>query len=221
MQTVVNAPPYQLGYGANFPKIVPGMLEKEPSLQQCSEQGVSLSGGGLANVAMKHVQASFANEIRRAKEEGLSAMVDVHVQYLLPGMYPAAPGWHCDCVPCGMFNGQPSFDAIHPRAFSVAVSLSSEPKGVSNTEFVTDAVKVKLFSADEVYRDLNDQIKRIAPMVAQISDGVFVRYTPKSIHRAVETHRRGWRMLFRYSMCEKPPITNTVPKQQQVYLLAK
>jgi hypothetical protein len=220
MQCFVNQPPYQLGYGAAFPKLSAALFAVEPSLHAFSEAGVALSGGVLAKTALKHIQAAFSEDIRRAKNNGLSATVDARVQHLGKGMYPAAPGWHCDYVPCGVYNGQPNFSAINPQAFSVAITLSTEVGGVSLTEFVIDPIKPRIFTADDVYRDLDEQVTRIGPRTLLINDGVFVKYTPKTIHRATETHRRGVRMVFRFTMCNKPPVLNELPKQQQVYVVA-
>lgn len=221
MQTFVNVPPSLLGYGANFPKISLAILGSEPSLFSCSEEGVSISGGLLAKTALKHIQAAYIQDIYNAKQAGLSAIVDVRVQRLMPGMFPSIPGWHCDAVPRCNYHGQPNFCAINPAAFHVALTLSNEQAGVSNTEYVMDAVKPKIYDAEHVYRELHEQVERIAPRVEQIPDGVFTKFTPKTIHRATETHRRGWRMFMRFSMYHKPPIVNGVQGQQQVYLLSE
>jgi hypothetical protein len=221
VQTFTNFPPQLLGYGAPFPKITLSMLAAEPSLLSCSEEGVGILGGLLAKTALKHIQAAYIQDIYKAKQEGLSAIVDVRVQRLMPGMFPSTPGWHCDAVPRCHYHGQPNFCAINPAAFHVGITLSNEPAGVSNTEYVMDAMICKLYDQEHVYRDLHEVVSRVAPRVQQISDGVFVRFTPKTIHRATETHRRGWRMFMRFSMYHKPPIVNGVQGQQQVYLLSE
>jgi hypothetical protein len=221
MQTFVNVPPYLLGYGAAFPKISTTMLAAEPSLFSCSEEGAAIQGGLLAKIALKHIQGAFVQEIYRAKQHGLSAIVDVRVQNLMPGMYPAPPGWHCDGVPRCNYHGQPQFCAVSPASFNVCVSLSSEQAGVSNTEYVLDPIKLKLFDSEHVYREIHEVVEKLSPRVQQINDGIFVKYTPKTIHRAAETHRRGLRMFMRFSMYHKPPIVNGVSSQQQVYLLSE
>lgn len=221
MQAFVNVPPFLLGYGAPFPTMTLAMLAAEPSLFSCSEEGVGISGGLLAKIALKHIQGAFVQDIYNAKKEGLSAIIDVRVQRLMPGMFPSIPGWHCDAVPRCNYHGQPNYAAINPAAFHVALTLSSEAAGVSNTEYVMDAIKPKLFDQEHVYRELHDIVVRAAPRVEQIKDGTFVKFTPKTIHRATETHRRGFRMFMRFSMYHKPPIVNGVSGQQQVYLLSE
>ncbi len=221
MQTFINSVPFFLGYNAPFPKMDIGMLAKEPCLFSCSEEAVKISGGLLANIALKHIQGAFVQDIYNAKQAGLSAVVDIRVQRLMVDMFPSIPGWHCDAVPRCQYHGQPNFAAINPHAFHVAFTLSSEIAGVSNTEYVMDSIKPKVYDAEHVYRDLHDEVERIAPMTRQSPDGVFVRFTPKTIHRATPTHRRGWRMFMRFSMYHKPPLVNGVSGQQQVYLLSE
>lgn len=215
MQSFVNAPPQTLTTPCLFPKM--GIWE-EKSMHHCSPTFVLMQEEKLARRACSHVLQYYKADIERAEKEGLSAIVETRVQKLLPGQYPSVPGWHCDGVPRHPYDGVPKFEAINTAAFSVAVSLSTEPLGVSNTEFVMDAVKPKLWNQEDVYRDLDVQVNQIAPRVAQISDGQFVKYTPKTIHRAAPTHRRGWRFWFRFSMVFKPPISNIVGLPQQIYV---
>ena len=221
MQTFTNSPAFLLGYGAPFPKTTIPMLAAEPCLFSCSEEGAALQGGLLTKIALKHIQAAFIHDIYKAKQEGLSAIIDVRVQRLMTGMYPSIPGWHCDAVPRCNYHGQPRFDLINPAAFHVALTLSSEPFGVSNTEYVVDPIRPKLYDNEHVYKDLHEQVEKIGPIVQTMADNVFVKFTPKTIHRATPTRRRGWRMFMRFSMYHKPPIVNGVSGQQQVYLLSE
>jgi hypothetical protein len=221
MQTMINSVPFLLGYGAAFPKLSIGMLTAEPSLFSCSEEATAIQGGLLAKTALKHIQGAFIQDIYRAKQAGLSAIVDVRVQRLMPGMFPSIPGWHCDAVPRCNYHGQPSFALINPEAFHVAVTLSSELAGVSNTEYVVDSPRLKLYDEQHVYKEMHTEVERIGPQTRRMDDGVFVKFTPKTIHRATETHRRGVRMFMRFSMYHKPPIVNGVSGQQQVYLLSE
>lgn len=197
------------------------LLAAERSLFSCSEEAVGIQGGPLATIALKHIQAAYIKDIYNAKQAGLSAIVDVRVQRLMPGMFPSIPGWHCDAVPRDSHHGQPNFGAINPAAFHVALTLSTDPMGVSNTEYVVDAIKPKIYSPDNIYRQVHEEVVRIAPVVQRVNDGVFTKFTPKTIHRATETHRRGWRMFMRFSMYHKPPIENGVPGQQQVYIMSE
>ncbi len=208
---------------AEWPKLSAEMFAAEQSLFSCSPGAVGILGGSLSKIALAFVEKQYATEIRQAEKQGLSAVVDVRVQRLFTGMYPSIPGWHCDAVPRDSYHGQPSFDAINPAAFHVAVLLSSEPNGVSNTEFVNQDVAFRLFSVDgkSLYSQLHNEVEKVKPDTIRVKDGEFVKFTPRTVHRAMPTTRRGWRMFFRFSMYHNPPLENGVPKQQQVYLLSE
>ena len=208
---------------AEFPKIGAEILAKEASLHSCSPVGVRSIGGNLSKIALGHVEQHYASEIRRAEKAGLSAVIDVRVQRLMPGMYPSIPGWHCDAVPRNSYHGQPDFELINPAAFHVAVLLSSEPCGVSSTQYVNQHMQFKLWKGAErtLYSQLHDEVERCKPEVFNAKDGEFVKFTPHTVHRATPVVRRGWRMFFRYSMYHKPPIANEIPQQQQVYLISE
>jgi len=218
MQTFVNSPPHILEAQCVWPKEAP--IWAEPSLTAHGLVAVYQQKAPLAQCALNFVRTQYQQEICHAEKEGLSAIVDTRTHQLNIGQFPAVPGWHCDGVPRNNYHGQPCFDLINPAAFTVCVCLSTEPNGVSNTQFVSDTIKPKLWDKEHVYRDLHEQVRRIAPCVATIADGQFVKFTPKSIHRATETHRRGWRWWFRFSMCYKPPIENALGNQQQIYIVA-
>lgn len=214
----------------NFaPKITPaGMgaltveqIAAEPSLHSASPMFVYQHGGALAKRMLAQVSTLYAKEIAKAEKAGLSAIVDVRTQRLMPGMFPSIPGWHCDAVPRNSYHGQPEFGAIIPEAFHVACLLSTGLYGISNTEFVSDPVKIRVYDDEKVYKDVHREVERIDPAKRVLQDGEFAFFTPKTIHRAVACHVRGWRIFFRFSMYHKPPLANAIPNAQQVYILSE
>lgn len=196
-------------------------LYAEPSLFACSPSGVRLYGGVQTRKALIHIEEYFSHIIEKASNVGLSPTVDVRVQRLMPGMYPSIPGWHCDFVPRNPHNGQPDFSLLNPEAFNVCLILSSEPQGVSNTEYVTTTIKPKIWDGDHVYRDLHRQVERIKPETIHVKDGWYAWFNGRTIHKTSPTLRRGVRLFLRYSMVHKPSILNKVGVQQQVYLLSE
>jgi hypothetical protein len=222
MQIFVNRPPVFLEHLFHSTSTVTlSSLQKEPSMRSCSDVFLSEFGGSLAKQALDQTLVNCYTEYHRAKEAGLSAICDVRTQMLMPEMFPSIPGWHCDAVPRDNYHGQPTFEAVHPRAFHVCLTLSSEKAGVSNTEYVMDAVQPKIWDDAHVYRELHTQVEKIKPRVRSAPDGVFVKFWPKTVHRAAPVHRRGIRMFFRFSMVEKPVIQNVKNAPQQVYLLSE
>lgn len=208
---------------AEWPKLSLESFAAEPSLFSCSPVGVRSLGGTLSRMALGHVEHHYASEIRRAEKAGLSAVIDSRVQRLMPNQYPSIPGWHCDAVPRNSYHGQPDFDLINPSAFHVCVLLSSEPCGVSNTQYVDQHTVFKLFTeaGTSLYSQLHNEVERLKPTLLNVRDGQFIKFTPYTVHRAMPTVRRGWRMFFRFSMYHKPPLENKIQSSMQVYQLSE
>lgn len=219
MQTFVNIPPV-FHHGVFNPLGMADVLA-EPSLFSCSSLMVNQVGGPLTRSALNQIEQFYPKQIEVAKKAGLTPIIDVRVHRLMPGQYPAIPGWHCDAVPRNNYHGQPDFSMVDPAAFHVCLLLSNEKQGVSNTEFVDSVIKPKMWDDEHVYRDLHREVERIKPDIVELPDGVFAWFNQRSIHRASPCHRRGVRMFMRYSMYHKPPIQNKVQGQQQVYQLAE
>lgn len=214
-QAFVSVPPHFVD--GKFMVLSAQTLMNEPNLLGCSPLYVREVGGPVTKNALEQIMDIYGYPIRLAEKEGLSAIVDVSVHKLLPGYYPMMPGWHCDWVPYGGRSGQPDFSLIHPDSFNVSLTLSNEQKGVAGHEYVQSNIKPKLWDQERVFRDLHSQVKRIGPDVVKSKDGVFVRYTPKTILKALPCERRGVRLYVRFSMCVKPPIVNQLVNCQQVY----
>ena len=212
------APHFQQGV---FPKLDLPAILAEKNLVSCSIEGVELYGGPLARDALAQIQEKYSHPIGSAMSQGLSPIIDVRIQRLMPGMYPSIPGWHCDAVPRSNYTGQPDFSMIVREAFHVALLLSNEPKGVSNTEYVKTNISPKIWDKEHVYQDLHRQVERMGPDTVFAKDGQFAWFTPKTIHRAKPCERRGVRMFMRFSMYHKPPVQNAVVNAQQVYILSE
>jgi hypothetical protein len=196
-------------------------LLAEPSLYSCSPVAMENYGGPLIRSALAQIRERYEHPIRRATNEGLSAICDVRVHRLFPGQYPAIPGWHCDAVPRGAYSGQPNFSLVHPFAFHVCLLLSSELKGVSNTEYVSQPMSPQLWDQEHVYRNIHQEVDRIKPQTATAQDGQFVWFDQRTIHRAKPAHARGVRLFLRYSMIEKPVLANKLNNNVQIYQLAE
>jgi hypothetical protein len=196
-------------------------LLEETSLFSCSPEAVKQLAGPKVRMALNKIETNYDQIIDRGRRNGLSPVIDVRVHRLFPGMFPGIPGWHCDFVPRGAYSGQPNFGLVHPHAFLIALLLSDQPQGVSNTEFVNHPIRPQLWDQEHVYKNLHDEVVRVNPHLCLAHDNHFVWFNQKSIHRAKAAHRRGVRLFMRYSMIEKPVIVNKITHQQQVYLLSE
>jgi hypothetical protein len=218
-QTFVNVPPsFVQGL---FPQIGLQDLLEEKSLLDCSEATAQKHAGPLTKLALQQITERWACVIDKAKAKGLSPVVEVHVHRLMSDQYPFTPGWHCSGVPRRTSSGQPSFDLILPEQFSVCVTLSSEMKGVSNTEYVQTSIKPKLWDKDNVYKDLNVIVDKMHPDTVHAKDGVFTWSNPKTIMRSRPATKRGVRLFVRLAMFPKPAVFNAVGVPEQVFVLSK
>lgn len=194
-------------------------MAKEPSFFSCTPDQVT---GDISSQLVKATEKIFDVEIENAYDNGLRPIIDVRVQRLMPGMYPSIPGWHCDAVPRDDYFGQPKFDKINPYAMHVTCTISTSDVGVSNTMFYNKGTAFKIEDDEHVFKDLHNQVEaRSDEGKTLIPDGMLALFTPKTIHKTMPTHTRGWRLFFRYSMYHKPPVVNKVANQQQVYILSE
>jgi hypothetical protein len=218
-QTFVSIPPVFLW--GKFPLVGLQDLLSETSLLDCSEATAYKHGGPLTKHALAQINQLYSHQIQHAKDKGLSAVIDAYVHRLQPGQYPMSPGWHCPCVPKRMYNGQPNFDLILPEQFNVGVTLSSEARGVSNSEFVQTIIKPKIWDKDDVFGDLNVQVDKIHPETMHAKDGQFTWTVPRTIMRSCPARVRGVRLFVRLSMFPKPALFNAVGVPEQVFVVLK
>lgn len=217
-QTFVSVPPVFLQ--GHFPQVGLQDLLDEKGLLDCCEATAAKHAGPLTRLALQQMMEHYERPIRLAKEAGLSAVVEAHVHRLMPGHYPATPGWHCSGVPRRAYTGQPCFDLIVSEQFSVSVTLSSEPKGVSHTEYVSNNIKPRIWERDYIFEDLNVQVEKIHPETVFGKDGYFTWFNPKTILRSSPAKKRGVRLFVRLSMFPKPAMFNAVGSPEQVFILS-
>lgn len=146
--------------------------------------------------------------------------VDMRVQRLMPGMYPSIPGWHCDDVPRATYDSQPDLTKVRSDVRHYTCLLSTD-MDVSNTEFVTEPFEAVFDPSSDlpIWKQLHRQVESRKPKTTKVTPGVIYRFNQTTIHRATPCVRRGWRIFFRLSLREKPPVEQPA-NQQQVYLLS-
>ena len=156
----------------------------------------------------------------RARASGMHVVIDSRVSMLMPGMYPAIPGWHCDGVPRPDKHAQPDFRLLNPAAINYIASISTDANGVSNTEFVADHIACDISPDEPVWRQVHRAVEDIKPRTDFMPDGVWTSFGPYAIHRATPAKVRGWRIWVRVSLYHKPPH-NIRARHSQVYLLSE
>jgi len=164
----------------------------------------------------------------RAANPGAHRVIDTRSHMLMPGQYPAIPGWHCDAYPRGQHSsGQPDLWSGNPKCFHYVVTISDQRDGVSNTTFLEASEVALLVRPEEVWGSVHEDLERRLrePSAADprygrktwaVPDGHLLRFNQESLHRATKTHTKGWRWFFRLSMYHSAPM-NQIRRQVQVY----
>lgn len=158
-----------------------------------------------------------------AADLGLLPNVDVRVHRLYPGDIPAVPGWHADGEFRAGWHDQPDLDRV-PTHRHLTATVSTEPGGVSSTEFVTepfDATVRDPSAARPLWSQVHEAVEAAHPATAHAADGELTSFSSWTLHRATPARVRGWRLFLRMSMWHRPYLggSGKVSRQEQVYRL--
>jgi len=204
-------------------------IVEEPMLFSASPDFAESYGGPLTRSVLR----ALTRERDRmaayiAEHPGTYGVIDTRSHMLMPGQYPAIPGWHCDAYPRGKGSaGQPDLKAGDPECFHYVVTVSDQPNGVSNTTFM-QGVSTLDVDPERVWGSVHEEVVRRglglpAPgrdggicLWATIPDGHLTRFKQETLHRATKAHAKGWRWFFRLSMYHSKPM-NQIRRQVQVY----
>lgn len=192
-------------------------LADEIGVYSATPDFVRANCGPIARRVLDLVPSWYYDEARAL---GLWPNCDIRIHRLYPGDYPAYPGWHCDGEFRETYFSQPDLDRI-PVSRHLTLTVSSDPNGVSNTQFLTvpftatvdrPAADVSLWG--QVHQQLGAQ-----DALWDSTDGELVCFDARTLHRAMPARVRGWRMFFRMSMWHRPNLGEggCITKQEQVY----
>jgi hypothetical protein len=204
-----------------FPATEPiGALADEIGVHSASPQFVRAHCGPVANGILDQVPAAFYDE---ADSLGLLPNIDVRVHRLYPGDFPAYPGWHCDGEYRETYRSQPDLTKVAPHHHLVG-TVSSEPEGVSLTEFVTAPFTAHLTGEPDADATLWGQVHAAVQSSPEVevtrgADGHLFQFSSMTLHRATPAQVRGWRLFFRMSMWHKGYLGDggRISRQEQVY----
>ena len=158
------------------------------------------------------------------------AVFDSRVHMLMPGWYPAIPGFHHDDVPRPdipvgqhfLTAGQPDYD--NPRYLSEHI-IGLVNADVCPTVFaIGNCVMPKIADGDVIYRHWHDEVERLidsgAMQLKQVKDRTLTGFDWQSFHSGTKALKSGWRWFGRVSKNteRQRKITNEIRVNAQVYL---
>lgn len=207
---------------ANFPGLVSIQdLENEVGVYSATLEFVRENCGPIANQILDHIPNWY---YQKAKNLGLYVNIDVRIHRLYPGNYPAYPGWHCDGEYRETYFGQPDMFRIPVHNHLIA-TVSSHQGGVSNTQFLDEEFECDIEKADSE-QTLWGQVHKLVESkgdhkLYDTKDGDLMSFDSWTLHRAMPTRIRGWRLFFRMSMWHKPNLDNQgkISKQEHIYVV--
>lgn len=197
------------------------VIKNEPMFFNCSCE-FAYENGGL-------ITKEF---ISKLPDEYKSGVFDSRVHMLMPGWYPAIPGYHHDDVaraidiPPGkhfLTAGQPDYDnqTMFPKHILALVNGDICP-----THFaIGKTTPPIIFDAEEIiykiwHNHIINEIKVGRLKEIKIPSNKLIAFDCNSFHTASSAIDSGWRWFGRVSIntkrCEK--ITNEIRKQVQIYL---
>lgn len=218
-------------------------FEKEVGVYSATPAFVKKRCGPIANMFLSKIPASYFDELDKAK---LHPNVDVRIHRLYPGdypvgcsLFPAYPGWHCDGEYRETYFGQPDLNKTKVSHHIIATASSfmdyseeSKTTGVSNTQFLKVPFTAKIANQSseitlwrQVHEQLNEHLRTqqnpATNLFHDTKDGEMILFDSTTLHRAMPTKIRGWRMFFRMAGWHKPNLGDggMISKQETVYIV--
>ena len=177
------------------------------------------AGSVLRNEQKRYVHQMISATGRMAGDKNYPHLsIDTRVHMLMPGMYPAIPGWHCDHVPRPKHtNGQPDPNVEPVPARSILPCLWVQPRMYRGTQFLKSNITVN-YDPYEVWGSINKELDNFKGehSIYTPTEGQLVLFSGQTLHRAMPTINRGWRYFFRASFLQTPPV-NLIRRHTQVY----
>jgi len=192
-------------------------LRDEPMFHRADLKFAMEHGGPLTRAALDKLPPLHGDWV-----------IDSRTHMLMPGHYPAMPGWHCDGVPRTLdwsqgdpkkaSQFQPNLAELDPSVMNFAVTVSDKPNGVSLTKYILNSftVLVEETPSTNIWSQVSNQVESTLELLDWAADdGKIVRFSMTSLHSAQPAFTQGWRWFFRAS-----PGTpaNEIRKQTMVYV---
>jgi hypothetical protein len=187
-------------------------VKNEPMLFNCDREHASRLGGPLTRAFLEFLPESWLH--------AHDFVVDSRVHMLMPGWFPAIPGYHHDDVPRSTVDGQPNYLAPEYRSQHVMMLVNA---AVCPTEFAVGSMDFELPEIGElVYKRWHPQVEIAVAQgrlhLERVPDRTLAYFNDRTWHQATPAVSNGWRWFVRASRSTGRKPTNELRRQVQVYL---
>lgn len=177
----------------------------------------------------QEITKSFIDNLPEDWKKG-EVVFDSRVHMLMPGWYPAIPGYHHDDVPRPeiatgqhfITAGQPDYD--NPRYLSEHI-LGLVNAQVAPTDFAIGSCTLsQIPDGDLIYRQWHKEVLELIDKGemkrAQCPDRTLIQFDWQTFHQGTKAVSSGWRWFGRVSRNtdRTKKITNEIRRQAQVYM---
>lgn len=201
----------------------------------------------IANDAIKNEPMFFNSDAAFALENGgaitraffdslpegwldVPIVFDSRVHMLMPGWYPAIPGFHHDDVPRPdipvgqhfITAGQPDYDNPRYRSRHILGLVNAE---IAPTEFAFgECTMPEVADGDLIYRRWHSEVEELLDtgcmQRVKAPDRTLIYFDCDAFHQGTKAVSSGWRWFGRLSVDTErtSKVTNEIRRQAQVYL---
>lgn len=198
--------------GRKLPDFDQTAVKNEPMLFSCDAAAAFALGGPITHAFLEELAQNdwLANDV----------IIDSRVHMLMPGWYPAIPGWHHDDVPRGE-DGQPNYDTPAYRAEHAMALINGD---ICPTEFALGTVRLPrpvagrgpTYGQWHPIVDFNVRDGMLVPV--SVPSNRIIYFDWQTFHQGVAANANGWRWFGRATRNTQRKPTNEVRRQVQVYL---
>ena len=189
-------------------------IKREAQLFSCDLKHARQLGGPLTNEILDRIEKKGLPKLKKDH----TWIVDTRVHMLMPGFWPAIPGWHCDAIQRDKITGQPDLMNSPMDCNHYTCLMESEPN-VSPTQFFPLAIDIDV-DETAVWKSVSLAVNRFRDenpgKMYESKAGTLIAFTGRCLHTASEAKTFGWRFFFRLSEMKTTP-RNEIRTQTQVY----
>lgn len=196
------------------------LVKDEPMFFNASFEFAMKNGGPITKSFLEALPENFWEDV----------VFDSRVHMLMPGWFPAIPGWHHDDVPRAKIPtgqhfitaGQPDYDNTRYKSEHILGLVNGD---ICPTQFIIGECEMPAIPDGElIYRQWHLECERLIKegkvKVVEAPSNRLVYFDWQCFHTGVRAVKNGWRWFGRISRNtdRTKEITNEIRKQVQVYL---